>query len=250
MNIIVDNLATNYQLTGKGKLVVILHGWGDSLRSFSALQKELSGTYSVLAIDLPGFGGTQAPQDIWGLDEYANFVENTVNKLELQPIYAIIGHSNGGAIAIRAIARGKLQPAKLILLAAAGIRSGKSLKLLALKILTKTGNLATIWMPEVQRQRLRASLYGAAGSDMLVVPELEETFKKVVSQDVRDDAAQLSVPTLLIYADHDLAVPIKHGIAYKKLIQNSQLEIIHQASHFVHHDQPAKVTKLIMDFLK
>lgn len=241
---------TNYQLAGKGKLVLILHGWGDSLQGLQDLAADLSKNYQVLSIDLPGFGATQAPKEVWNLDNYAEFVTAALQKLELDQPYAVLGHSNGGALAIRSISLDKLRPEKLVLLAASGIRSRGGLKRLLLKILAKTGNIATLWMPERYRQALRKSLYGSVGSDMLVAPHLTETFKKTVRQDVQKDAATVTVPTLLIYADQDADVPVADGHKYKGLIKNSQLEVIEGAGHFVHHDQPQAVTKLVQEFLK
>lgn len=250
MNIIVDELLVNYQLVGNGKLVVLLHGWGDSSQGLSGLQASLAKDYKVLALDLPGFGATQAPKAVWDLDNYGGFVRDTLAKLELGSPYALIGHSNGGAVAIRAVSLTILRPQKLILMAAAGIRTGNTLKRLALKIVAKTGNIATIWMPERYRRKLRESLYGVAGSDMLVVPELQETFKKSVRQDVQKDAVKITIPTLLIYGQNDRAVPVVDGQKYHQLIKNSKLEIVPEAEHFVHLDQSAKVVQLIEEFLR
>ncbi len=249
MNIIVNDLLTHYELTGKGKLVVLLHGWGDSARGLAGLQVHLARQFQVLAIDLPGFGTTQAPTTIWDLDNYAAFVADVLQKLDCK-VYAIVGHSNGGAIAIRGLSLGSLKADKLVLMAAAGIRNRRHVQRLALKVVAKTGNLATLWLPERQRQNLRKSLYGTVGSDMLVVPELQATFKKSVRQDVQVDAAKLKLPTLLIYADHDRAVPLADGRKYHQLIKNSKLEIITDAGHFLHVEQPAAVNKLVEDFLK
>lgn len=247
---VVNDLMTSYQLAGKGKLVLLLHGWGDSLQGLQALADDLSKKYQVLSLDLPGFGATQAPKDVWDLDDYAEFVAAALQKLELGQPYAVLGHSNGGALAIRSIALKKLQPEKLVLLAASGIRTRGGAKRLLLKVLAKVGNVATLWMPERYRQALRKSLYGSVGSDMLVAPHLTETFKKTVRQDVQKDAAVITAPTLLIYADQDADVPVADGHKYKQLIKNSQLEIIENAGHFVHHDQPEVVAKLVQEFLK
>lgn len=249
MNIIVQNLVTNYHLQGKGKTVVILHGWGDNMRGLLTLQSTLAKQYQILAVDLPGFGGTQPPKQTWGLDEYAQFVADVLGKLELKDVYAIIGHSNGGAIAIRGIATGVLHPSRLVLLAAAGIRSTQSTQKFAIKLLTKAGKVATFWLPARQKQRLRTSLYRSVGSDMLVVPELQETFKKTVSQDVQADAQKISIPTMLIYGLQDDAAPVDYGRTYHSLIQNSTLLEVDDAGHFVHLDQPEKVTKTIQEFL-
>jgi pimeloyl-ACP methyl ester carboxylesterase len=250
MQVVVDQLLTQYELSGKGPLVLLLHGWGDTAAGLAGLRKTLSEDYQVLALDLPGFGGTNAPKDVWDLDDYGRFVHVMMKKLELKQPYAVIGHSNGGALAIRAISQGVLAPEKLVLIAASGIRTGNGLKRLALKIIAKTGNVATIWMPERYRRALRQSLYGVAGSDMLVVPQLQETFKKTVRQDVQADAAKVGQPTLLIYAERDRAVPLADGKAYHHLIKNSKLEVINSDDHFVHQAEPAKVTGLIEEFLK
>lgn len=250
MKIIVDELLTQYQLIGKGKLVVLLHGWGDHSAGLAGLSADLQSKYKVLIPDLPGFGGSQAPKSAWDLDDYAKFLRHLIAKLELPSPYAVIGHSNGGALAVRAISLGDVKAQKLVLLAAAGVRNRGSLKRLAFNIIAKTGDIATLWMPEQSRRALRKSLYSVAGSDMLVVPELQETFKKTVRQDVQADAASIDLPTLLVYAQNDRAVPLADGKTYARLIKNSRLEVIKDAGHFVHTEQPAQVSKLIGDFLK
>jgi pimeloyl-ACP methyl ester carboxylesterase len=249
VNVIVDHKLTSYKLSGKGKLVLLIHGWGDNAATFKALQEDLSGKYTVLAVDLPGFGGSETPSKAWDLDNYALFLQALLKKLKLPEPYALIGHSNGGALVIRAISLGTLKPQKLVLIAAAGIRSGQKLKRLMLKTVAKIGNVATIWFPEGKRQALRKKLYGVAGSDMLVVPELKETFKKTVRQDVTLDAAKVKIDTLLIYAEDDHAVPLAIGRKYKQLITNSQLTVISGAGHFVHHDQEARVFQLVEEFI-
>lgn len=249
MNIVVDDLLTHYEVQGSGRPVLLLHGWGDSLAGLAGLAKSLATEYKVISLDLPGFGTTQPSVNVWSLDNYALFVKNFLTKIDVFPS-AVVGHSNGGALAIRAIASGELTPEKLVLLAASGIRTGQSARRLALKVVAKTGNAATVWLSKSTRQKLRKKLYGAVGSDLLVVEHLQETFKQTVRQDVQADAAQLQLPTLLIFADQDKAVPVADGHTYQKLIKDSRLEIIAGASHFVHLDEPLKVSNLIKDFLR
>src|ERR1035438_7465980 len=103
MQVVVDDLLTNCDLSGKGKLILLLHGWGDNLQGLRHIQSTLSKKYQVLSVDMPGFGGTEAPKTFWNLDNYGYFIANVLAKLELDQPYAVIGHSNGGAVAIRAI---------------------------------------------------------------------------------------------------------------------------------------------------
>jgi pimeloyl-ACP methyl ester carboxylesterase len=249
MQVIVDELLTHYEIAGEGKLVLLLHGWGDNLKGLATLQAALASTYQVLALDLPGFGQTQAPKSAWDLDDYATFVENSLKKIEAGDTFSIVGHSNGGALAIRSLAIHKLTAEKLVLLAASGIREGRSIKLLLLKVLATVGKIATVWMPRRYRNNLRKSLYKTAGSDALVVEGMRETFDKVVRQDVQQDAAGLSLPTLLIYAENDDAVPLSDGRKYNQLIKSSELVVVPGAGHFLHLDEPQIVVTAIEGFL-
>lgn len=249
MNVVVNDLLVRYETQGTGRSVVLLHGWGDSLAGLAGLQKQLAASYAVTSLDLPGFGASQTPAVVWNLDNYATFLQAFLAKTKIIP-YAVIGHSNGGALAIRATAMHVIAPQRLVLLAASGIRNGQSLKRLLVKIIAKTGNVASLWLPKSIRGRLRKKLYGAVGSDLLVVEHLTETFKRTVRQDVQADAATLTLPTLLIYAEADQAVPLADGHTYNRLIKNSRLEVIAAAGHFVHLDEPEQVVRLIEDFLQ
>lgn len=249
MQIIVDSLLTHYEQNGTGKKTALfLHGWGDDLRTFAHLQKILSKKYTTVSVDLPGFGSTQAPEKVWGLDDYAEFVASFMRKINAQPT-VIVAHSNGAALAIRGLANGALAAEKLVVLGGAGIRDRQKGKKAVLKVIAKTGKVATFWLPKRHKQKLQKALYGAAGSDMLVAPHLKETFKKTVAQDVQADAKKLSLPVLLIYGEKDRATPPLYGEIYHQIMSSSTLEIVGGAEHFVHQDQPEKVEKLIEEFL-
>lgn len=249
MQIVVDGLMTHYQKQGSGKIVLLLHGWGDRLETFASLLPEL-GNYTVVSLDLPGFGTTQEPETTWNLDDYASFLKHFLEKVGTSDVYAVVGHSNGGALAIRALAKNDVAPQKLILLAASGVRDTAKLRRLVIKAIAKTGKVATFWLPQNRRQKLQKKLYGTVGSDMFVTPKLQETFKQTVRQDVQIDAAKLTLPVLLIYGDQDTATPLDPiGNRLHKNITNSRLEIIPGADHFVHQSQPKQVVKLIREFL-
>jgi pimeloyl-ACP methyl ester carboxylesterase len=248
MHVIVDSLLTQYETTGAGKTIVLLHGWGDRAAGMRALQAHLAKKYRVIAVDLPGFGGTQAPPAVWGLDDYAQFVAHFLTKIHATPT-VIVGHSNGGAIAIRGVALRWLTADKLILLASAGVRGTQKGRLGIVKAITKVGKIATKPLPKAIQHRLRAKVYQAAGSDMLVVEHLQETFKRVVSEDVRADAAKVSVPTLLIYGEQDTQTPPAYGELLHQAIDGSTFELIGDAGHFVHLDQPTRVYNAIEEFI-
>lgn len=248
MQIIVNDLLVHYELNGSGKTILLLHGWGDSLRGMDTLSKELSLKYQVLAINLPGFGGSQAPAVAWDLNAYADFVASMLQKLNLQ-CYAMIGHSNGGAILIKGLSEKKLGAEKLILLASAGIRNGRSTRNNVLLLISKSGKIMTSPLSFKTKRLLRQKLYQKVGSDMLVNENLKETFKKIVNDDVRLAATSIKIPTLIIYGDLDKSTPLAYGEIFQKSIKQSKLEIIVGAGHFVHQEKSVEVLKLIESFL-
>jgi pimeloyl-ACP methyl ester carboxylesterase len=248
MQVVVDSLLTHYEVQGKGKLVLLLHGWGDSAAGLSGLQKALAPKFQVVALDLPGFGSTEAPKGVWGLDDYANFVAHFLTKVDFKPPHVLVGHSNGGAIALRGLGKGELSADKLVLLASAGIRGTYKGRVKVLRYITKFGKALTMPLPKSIKAKLRRKVYKTVGSDMLVAEDLQETFKKVVTDDVRADAARLTLPTLLIYGEDDEATPLWFGQILHELIPGSTLEVLPDAGHFVHLDRPAEVTKAIQEF--
>jgi pimeloyl-ACP methyl ester carboxylesterase len=250
MQVVVDSLLTHYAVQGKGKLVLLLHGWGDSAAGLAGLQKTLAKHFQVVAVDLPGFGGTEAPHEVWGLDDYAQFVARFLQKVEFKTPYMVVGHSNGGAIAIRGLAKGDLSAGKLVLLSSAGLRGVYKGRVKALRYITKLGKALTMPLPGRIKDKLRRKVYKTVGSDMLVAEHLQETFKKVVTDDVRGDAAQLGLPTLLVYGEGDEATPVWFGRALHELIPGSTLEVLPDAGHFVHLDRPDEVAAAVQEFAK
>lgn len=245
---VVDGLLTTYYQSGKGPVVLMLHGWGDKAETYKALAEELAGKYTVLMPDLPGFGQTEAPKQAWTLDSYAQFCEDFLTKVGHTDIYGLVGHSNGGSIAIRGIATKRLEPSRLVLLASAGIRDSYSGRNKALRLVAKAGKLVTAPLPESARKKIKRRVYNAVGSDMLVAEHLQETFKKIVIDDVQLDAKAIKVPTLLVYGRDDTATPTTYGKRFAELIAGSRLEIL-PGTHFIHHEQAGAVTRLTKEFL-
>src|SRR5438552_1207066 len=116
MNVVVNDLMTNYQRIGKGKTILLLHGWGDTSTTFSKLIEQLQGHYEIVTVDLPGFGATQAPPSAWGLDDYAAFIKAWLHKLQIEDIYAVVGHSYGGSTAIVGLSNGDFDARRLVLI--------------------------------------------------------------------------------------------------------------------------------------
>lgn len=251
MKIIVDNLALRYQDAGKGPVVVLLHGWGQRLDTFDDLTEVLSKQFRVIRLDLPGFGDSQRPHSVWGVLEYVKLVRNLLNKLSIEQPYALVGHSFGGRIAIKAAASGIMKPSKLICIDSAGINSSNSLRNLGFKAVAKVGKW-TLKLPFLApfRKPLRRKLYAAAGAtDYLDAGPMRQIFLKTIHEDLRDEAKKIRIPTLFIWGADDAVTPLAEAREMSNRISASVVRVVKDAGHFSYQDQPEQVASLAAEFL-
>jgi pimeloyl-ACP methyl ester carboxylesterase len=249
MQTVVNGIMTHYEKHGEGPGILFLHGWGDNSLTWQKLSDSLTTTFTTVTVDLPGFGNTSFPTDeVWGLNEYAQFVADFNKKINNEP-FAIIGHSNGGAIAVVGIANGLLKAKKLVLLASAGIRNKQKNKKRLLSVSAKIAKISLKPLPNSTQEKIKQKAYKKIGSDKYVAPHLEQTFAKILSQDIELDCAKINQPTLLIYGEQDSATPVEFGKIIASKIANAQLIIEPNAGHFVHHDSINTVSKVIRVFL-
>ena len=138
MQVVINNLIVNYIKKGEGQALILLHGWGASLESFNLILEKLAENHTVYALDLPGFGKTQAPAEAWGVSEYGEFLEAFLEKLQIQKA-VFLGHSFGGRILIKLAVKTPTLFEKLILTGAAGIKTKDNLRKAVFKIVAKIG---------------------------------------------------------------------------------------------------------------
>jgi pimeloyl-ACP methyl ester carboxylesterase len=250
MTVVIDDYVVSYDKRGKGPVVVLLHGWGDSKQTFSGICSKLEEKYTVITVDLLGFGASDTPRETFDLSKYANFVADFLSKIGVVHIFAFVGHSNGGAIAVKGLVSGTLDAEKLVLLASAGVRAVHTGRKRALKIAAKTVKYPTKILPSRIQSKLKRRAYKMIGSDMFITKGLEDTFRQVVSEDIVLDSALLKQKTLLIYGSEDTATPPDYGRRFHKQISGSKLLLVEGADHFVHQTHASEVSKGILEFLK
>ena len=249
MKIIVQHIATAYEDEGAGPVMLFLHGWQDNLHTFDALASSLSSSYRIIRLDLPGFGKSEMPNGAWSVDDYVQFVADFVQKLNVRPD-VLVGHSFGGRIGIKGAGTQKLHARKLILIGPAGIAKKRTFRNSILRVAAKVGRLVTNVPPFLfWRHQLRKKLYRFLGSDYFASGRLKETFLKIIAEDLRESAKQVTIPTLLIWGEHDTQTPLALGKELSGLIRGSTLKVVRDAGHFVHQEQPRRVVELIRAFL-
>lgn len=241
MNLIVDKLHVSGLDQGQGQVALILHGWGNDHRTLKRLSDGLP-SYRVVAPDLPGFGGSQPPSSAWDTRQYAQFIADLLVKLDIKQVDLLIGHSFGGRISLELAGRKMIDIKRLVLIASHGLPEPASVKGKGLAALAKVGKIMPVRVRQAAARRVGSADYQAAQGVM------KETFKQVITQDATTQAKSVTIPTLLIYGANDETTPPGMARKLSELIGGSQLEIVADAGHHPHIDQPQKVLRLIQEF--
>ena len=98
-SIVFRNGKVQFSDTGKGRVVVLLHGFLGSCQIWQSAIDDLSKSYRVIAIDLPGHGGTDCFGYVHTSEFNAKCVKAVMDSLRLKK-YVIVGHSMGGFAAL------------------------------------------------------------------------------------------------------------------------------------------------------
>lgn len=85
----------HYTDTGKGRVIVLIHGFLGSHEIWSEFVKKLSKRYRIITIDLPGHGQTPALGYYHSMELLAQSVKAVLNKAGVRR-YVVVGHSMGG----------------------------------------------------------------------------------------------------------------------------------------------------------
>lgn len=241
--LVVQDTLVSYEDSGKGTVLLCVHGWMHDSSSFKPLMEILKSDYRVISLDLPNFGNSQVNDSICRTEDFAEFIADFIAKLNIKA-KALIGHSMGGQIIIKGTANGALNPGKLILISSAGIRDHRKAYKLFLK-------LASRIFRRITPNSLKNRFYSAIGSDYRA--ELSDIHKKIIKQtlgtDISSDAAKINLPTLLIYGSDDSSTPVWMGRKLHGLIKGSKFEIISGENHWPHQTAAEQTGKLIKDFL-
>jgi pimeloyl-ACP methyl ester carboxylesterase len=241
-------LGTRYLVQGAGPPVLVLHGWGASIEAVYPILTGLSSVATVYALDLPGHGQSALPPEPWGVEEYQRFVAAFMDRLEIERP-TIVGHSNGGRIAIRMAATEPTRAARLVLVDSAGIRPKRTLRYYRRVGMAKVGKYAERYLG-APGARLRASIVGkVASSDYAAAGEMRPTLVRLVNSDLRGYLPRIAVPTLLVWGADDTDTPVADGRLMEKLIPDAGMVVLDGAGHYSYLDQPARFARIASHFI-
>lgn len=239
MKIKIDNVEVNYIQYGEGSDVLLLHGWGQNIQMMRPLGDNLCSNHRITIIDFPGFGESSEPPVAWSVRNYAVLVEKLVEKLNIKKP-TVIGHSFGGRVAIYFSADNPID--KLVLFGSPCMKEKEELTL-SVRILKAIKKLPGMdKLGEFMKQYIGSPDYRMAS------PIMRETLVNVVNEDLAAFARRIEEPTLLIWGEHDEAVPVEEARELEKIMIDAAL-IVLPGTHYAYLENLGQVINILNSFI-
>src|SRR5690625_3262688 len=98
----IDRQKVAWQKIGKGRPLLLLHGWGSSSDVMRRLAEQLATVRTCYLIDFPGFGASPEPEEGWSVGDYAELTSRFISEMlaDEEPV-DILAHSYGGRDSIK-----------------------------------------------------------------------------------------------------------------------------------------------------
>ena len=210
--------------------VVALHGWGRTRQDWQAT---LEG-YDALALDLPGFGATPAPDTGWSTADYAGWVREILVDLD-RPV--LVGHSFGGRVAVQVAADSPELVRGVVLTGVPLLRSQPTgrppLGFRVVRGLHRLGLVGDARMEALRRKRGSEDYKAAEGV-------MREVLVKAVNEEYTDELDAMRVhrvPVAMVWGEHDTAASVGMArLAQELLGDTAELVVVPGSAHLL--DRP------------
>lgn len=258
-----------YGRTGAGPPLVLLHGDGESHRSWQAVTPRLAERWDVIAPDLPGFGDSEAIGDV-SPERLADWLAELLDRLELGPA-PLVGSSLGGLVAVhRALASPERVPALVLVDAAGlGVLANPLLGAAALPGLGEL-NVAASALPlsglaRAHTRRLLLFSDPRRAPDWWLEEMREASRPGVVATSVAtrratlapwgqrsivlEELGRIRQPTLVVWGEDDYIFPTSHATAAVDRLPAGRLALIPRCGHLPAVERPEEFLAAVVPFL-
>lgn len=237
--IVVDDEIVHYEVLGRGRPIIFLHGWVGSWRYWIPAMQALSSEFRTYALDFWGFGDTAKNPSHYSLSEQTSLVFKFMDQMGIIRT-ALVGHSLGGVVALSFSANHHEYVDRLMVVstplngAALNPRFANS----------GTGSLADWLLGRAPDTEQISTESGKADYSAI-----ETSVRTVQEVDLRNELLTLNAPCLLVHGEKDPAVAVPHNGGLSDLSGNLHYITFEDSCHFPMLDQTARFNRLLADFL-
>lgn len=241
--------------------IVLLHGWGASIKWWRSVAPQLARDHRVIRFDLLGHGGSDKPRRGYSIEEQAGLVAEALQELHADNI-TLVGHSLGGLVATAVAETDPFGFRGVVLISTPATLRYQDLPLMGRLIFTPVlGHTIYTLTP--------ASIINRAGvaafSDGIDPPWdlLADITRTTYNSGARANRAgveyvtsepgvigrlrELELPVLVIWGDEDRLWDPASADEFKEL-RTATVEMVAGAGHSPHVEAPVKIIRLVREF--
>jgi pimeloyl-ACP methyl ester carboxylesterase len=256
-SITTDQGIVHYEVYGRGRPVILLHGWLGSWGLWQETMAYLGRYYRTYAMDFWGFGESGKKRDTYAVQDFVSLVHQFMDQLGIAQA-PLVGHSMGGTVSLSVAIQYPERVSKVVVVGSPIIGSSLALPLklagyrpIAFMLFNMMGvfrlgmKAASPFIcsdprfPEMMDRDLSRT---TLESFLLSIASLHRT-------DLRPMLSDLKIPIMGMYGDKDNIVhpkqwqPLQQGAPHAKIVRWSN------AAHFAMLDVPGDFTEKLRDFL-
>jgi len=266
----IDGIRVHYQEAGdkSNPPLVLIHGFASSTLVWSKVFLDLAAAgFRVIAVDLLGFGYSGKPRNVeYTIAGQASFLMTLLERLGIRRA-TLVGSSYGGAVAATCALDHPQRVEKLILVGTVHNNQPLRFNLMRLFGSPVLGDVVSpllIGSRRLLRWRMKR-VYDrhalavdekyvdarhfplrAAGTQRAII----RTVRGWDAERISRDAHLIQQPTLLLWGENDIEIPLENGERLHEQISGSRLVIFLECGHQPHEEYPEVFTKLVVDFCK
>jgi pimeloyl-ACP methyl ester carboxylesterase len=263
---VVEGLRVRYLRAGGGPAVVLLHGFASSIYTWKDVLPVLREGHDVVALDLPGFGGSDQPADL-SFESYPRVVRALLDHLGIARA-DLVGNSMGGALAVVLAATAPSRVGRLVLIDAAGFNLAERQRPFLLRLAGFGPMAALLDHLPVRRLMVRAALRQVFHDPALVTRERVEEYAAPMLRPgapaairsllatlrlhpgaVAELVPRVQAPTLIVWGGHDAWIPPRDADRFARAISGSRTVMLEDCGHLPQEERPAEVARLLVEFL-
>jgi pimeloyl-ACP methyl ester carboxylesterase len=255
---------------GRGPVVVLVHGVGSSRATWDTVLPRLAAHgLHVLAVDLPGHGGSTKGRGDYSLGSLASSLRDLLDHLGYDRC-VLVGHSLGGGVAMQfayqfperceglvLVASGGLGPETTPLLRAASLPGAEFV--IPLLSHPKAVAAATRFGQVLGALRIGPGLLSEDAMTILAGlhdPPTRAAFLATLRGVVDVSGQRVSaigrlpdarLPTLIVWGDRDPVIPVHHGHAAADLLPDGRLVVFPGAGHEPHRHDPQRFADIVAE---
>lgn len=257
-SIVTDRGIVHYETLGRGKPVILLHGWIESWYAWRDTMEVLGNHYRTYALDFWGFGDSGKQNGTFTVPDYVEMVHQFCARLGLEQA-RVLGHSMGGTVSLCLALDYPELVERVAVVGSPMIGDGLALFLrlsavpwfarLAYTIPGAVRLGSRMVSPLLARDWRRWHAMFAKDLSRTTLESFHTSIASLRNTDLRSRLGEIRMPVMGIYGDRDRIVDPREGEVLVLGNPAADLRRFLRSGHFPMLDEPELFWETILEFL-